>query len=83
MSGSGSSYEVAVSGFTGGGSVTASIGAGKATDAAGNANTASTSTNNTVNYDPVRPSVTVNQASGQAVRRARCRSASASSSASR
>jgi hypothetical protein len=52
VSGSGTTYEVAVSGLTGGGTVIASVAAGKANDAAGNANTASTSTDNTVSYDP-------------------------------
>ena len=43
-------YNVAVSGMTGNGSVTASIPAGAAADAVGNANTASTSTDNTVTF---------------------------------
>lgn len=54
---SGNTYNVAVSGITTGGTVTASIGAGKATDVAGNGNTASTSTDNTVTYDPEPPAV--------------------------
>ena len=37
-----------------------------ASDAAGNANTASTSTDNTVTYDTTAPTVTINQAAGQA-----------------
>jgi hypothetical protein len=41
VSGSGVSYNVAVSGMTAGGTVTASVAAGAATDAAGNASTAS------------------------------------------
>ena len=36
------------------------------TDAAGNSNAASTSTDNSVTYDNAAPTVTVNQASGQA-----------------
>ncbi len=44
-------YTVAVSGMTGDGTVIATIGAGVAHDAAGNANVASTSTDNTVTYD--------------------------------
>ncbi len=51
----GTTYDVAVSGMTMGGTVTASIGANKATDAAGNGNTASTSTDNTVTYVPNTP----------------------------
>jgi VCBS repeat-containing protein len=66
VTGSGRDYVVSISGLTGGGTVIASIAAGKASDAAGNANTASTSTDNSVSYDPTAPSVTVNQASGQA-----------------
>jgi predicted extracellular nuclease len=46
----GTTYNVAVSGMTGDGTVIASIGADKAEDAAGNGNTASTSTDNTVGY---------------------------------
>jgi Bacterial Ig-like domain len=64
VTGSGTTYNVAVSGMTTGGTVTASIAAGKASDLAGNLNTASTSTDNTVtlgntflvtssNYTPV------------------------------
>ena len=48
VTGSGTTYNVAVSGMTGSGTVIASIAAGKAHDSAGNANTASTSTDNTV-----------------------------------
>ena len=59
-------YNVAVSGMTGNGTVIATIGAGVAHDAAGNGNTASTSTDNTVTYDAHRPTVTINQAAGQA-----------------
>src|SRR5207244_8367716 len=43
-----------------------SVGAAKATDVAGNDNAASTSTDNTVTYDTTGPSVTVEQAVGQA-----------------
>src|SRR5205823_5455962 len=60
-----STYTVAVSGLTTGGTVIATIPAGGATDAAGNGNTASTSTDNTVTFDPP-PTVTINQAAGQA-----------------
>jgi hypothetical protein len=50
VTGSGQNYEIAVSGLTSNGTVTASIDAGKAHDAAGNANTASAGTDNTVTY---------------------------------
>ena len=52
--------------MTGNGTVIASVAAGVAHDAAGNANTASTSTDNSVTYDATAPTVTINQAAGQA-----------------
>jgi hypothetical protein len=66
VSGSGTTYNVAVTGMTTTGTVVASIGAGVATDAAANPNTASTSTDNTVTWTPGGPTVTINQAVGQA-----------------
>src|SRR5439155_1886546 len=69
VSGSGSSYTAAVSGMTTSGTVVATLAAGVATDAAGNGNTASTSTDNTVTFnaaDTTPPSVTINQAATQA-----------------
>ncbi len=51
VTGSGMTYNVAVSGMTGAGTVIASIAAGVAHDNAGNGNAASTSTDNTVTYD--------------------------------
>ena len=66
VTGSGTTYNVAVSGMTGSGTVIANIAADKAADAAGNGNTASTSTDNTVTYDVTPPTVTINQAGGQA-----------------
>ncbi len=45
-------YDVAVSGMTSGGTVVAGIPASSVTDAAGNANAASTSSDNTVNFFP-------------------------------
>ena len=48
------------------GTVIASIAAGVATDPATNPNAASTSTDNTVTWDNVAPTVTINQAVGQA-----------------
>jgi hypothetical protein len=53
VSGSGTTYNVAVSGITSPGTVTASIPAGVVTDAAGNGNVASTSTDNTVTVSSV------------------------------
>ncbi len=66
VSGGPSTYTVAVTGMTTPGTVIASIGAGVATDAAGNNNVASTSADNTVTWDNVAPTVTINQAAGQA-----------------
>ena len=48
------------------GTVTADVAAGVASDAAGNLNFASSSTDNTVTYDHTPPTVTINQAAGQA-----------------
>ncbi|HVF71788.1 MAG TPA: choice-of-anchor Q domain-containing protein, partial [Chthoniobacterales bacterium] len=65
VTGSGSTYNVAVSGMTQDGTVIATIAAGVANDAAGNGNNASTSTDNSVTFDNTPPSVTINQAAGQ------------------
>ena len=65
VTGSGTTYNVAVSRMTGG-TVIANIAANVAQDAAGNRNTASTSTDNSVTYDGSAPTVTINQALGQA-----------------
>ena len=65
VTGSGSTYNVAVSGMTTSGTVFVSVAAGVATDAAGNSNTAST-TDVSVTLDVAAPTVTVNQAGGQA-----------------
>jgi predicted outer membrane repeat protein len=63
----GTTYDVTVSGLSSNGTVTATIPAGGATDAAGNGNDASTSTDNTVTYDDVSsPDVTIDQAGTQA-----------------
>lgn len=56
VTGSGSTYNVAVSGMTGNGTVIAAIAASASHDAAGNGNTASTSTDNAVIYDATGPS---------------------------
>jgi hypothetical protein len=71
VSGSGTTYTVAVSGMTLDGTVTAGIMAGVAQDAAGNLNDASTSTDNSVTFDfdegdVTAPTVTINQAAAQA-----------------
>ncbi|MBO0698525.1 MAG: hypothetical protein J2P46_09030, partial [Zavarzinella sp.] len=66
VTGSGTDYTVTVTGMAGEGTVVASILAGAAADAAGNGNTASTSTDNSVGFDSVAPTVTINQAPGQA-----------------
>lgn len=50
-------YDVAVSGMTANGTVTASVNAGAAADAIGNTSTASTSTDNTVTYDATVPTI--------------------------
>jgi Calx-beta domain/HYR domain len=65
VSGAGPTYTVSVEGMTGPGLVVASIDAAAVTDAAGNANAASTSTDNTVLFDAQPPSVTIDQAAGQ------------------
>ncbi len=66
VSGSGTSYNVAVSGMTISGTVIASIAAGVAHNAANQPNTASTSSDNTVTYDTTALTVTINQAAAQA-----------------
>ncbi len=69
VSGSGASYTVSVTGMSGNGDVVASIPAASALDSANQSNLASTSVDNTVTYqqpaDPA-PTVTINQAGGQA-----------------
>lgn len=52
VTGFGTTYNVAVTGMTGAGTVIASLAAGVAHDAAGNASLASTSTDNNVQYSP-------------------------------
>ena len=66
VTGGGTTYDVAVSGMTGSGTVIARVAAGVAQDASGNPNTASTSLDNTVTYDAVSPTVTITQAATQA-----------------
>ena len=62
----GRTYDVLVSGVTRNGTIIASVKAGKAQDAAGNKNLTSTSTDKTVTCDLTAPTVTINQARGQA-----------------
>jgi Big-like domain-containing protein len=59
VTGSGASYEISLSGGVTDGTVTFSIAAARATDLAGNNNTASTSTDNTVSYDGTAPALTL------------------------
>jgi hypothetical protein len=54
----GTTFEIAVNGMTGSGTVIASIPAGGVQDLAGNTNAASTSTDNTVTYDTTAPALT-------------------------
>ena len=64
----GTTYNVAVSGMSTGGTVIVGIPAGAAVNAANIFNNAATSTDNTVTYSPpvsVAPTVTINQAAGQ------------------
>jgi hypothetical protein len=64
--GSGTTYTVTVNGMAGNGTVVASIPAGAALNFNGDPNEESTSTDSTVNFFTVVPTVTVNQAAGQA-----------------
>ena len=59
-------YDVSVSGMANSGTVTATILANQAHDQAGNGNQASTSTDNTVTFNSLAPTVTINQAATQA-----------------
>jgi hypothetical protein len=59
VTGSGASYEISLSGAVTDGTVSFSIAASKAQDLAGNNNTASTSTDNTVTYDGTAPALTL------------------------
>lgn len=66
VSGSGANYAVAVSGMSDNGSVSAAIPAGAATDAAGNANLASSSNDNSIAFDASGPIPSIGVAPGQA-----------------
>jgi hypothetical protein len=61
VTGSGTTYNVAVTGMTTAGTVVVSVATGVASDAAGNLNLASSSTDNSVSWDPTAgPTVTIN-----------------------
>jgi gliding motility-associated-like protein len=66
LSGSGAIYQVNVTGVSANGTLIASLPANSATDAAGNQNQASISTDNSVTFDNIRPSVEITWADGQA-----------------
>jgi len=59
-------FTLSATAATGSGTLQPSIAANRITDLVGNNNSASTSTDNSVVYDITRPTVTVNQATGQA-----------------
>ena len=59
VTGSGTSYNVAVSGMTGSGTVMVSLPSNKVHDASGNPNIASTSSDNTVAYDVTPPNCAI------------------------
>lgn len=61
----GTTFNVAVSGMTGNGTVTAAIAAGKVADLVGNLNEASESLDNTVSYDASQLTVSLEQSSTQ------------------
>ena len=65
VTGSGTVYNVAVSGMTGPGTVIATVAARAAAGLDGLASPASTSTDNTVTFDATPPQVTISQAAGQ------------------
>ena len=66
VTGNGADYSVAVSGMTSSGTVVASIPAAAASDAGNQPNAASTSTDNSVQFAAGPPTVSINQAAGQA-----------------
>src|SRR5439155_1724241 len=65
VSGGPSTYTVAVSGMTTSGTVTATIGAGVASDAAGTGETPSPSHHNSVTFDTTPPTLSINNAAYQ------------------
>src|SRR5262249_45011118 len=66
VSGSGSKFTVTITGMTGQGTIVASIPAAAAIDASGRPTAVSTSTDNSITFDAVPPTVTIDQAVGQA-----------------
>jgi hypothetical protein len=66
IAGSGATYTVTVTGMVNGDTVVATVLGGGTTDALGNVGSASTSTDNSVTFDTSSPTVTINQAAGQA-----------------
>ncbi|HVE58033.1 MAG TPA: FG-GAP-like repeat-containing protein [Pyrinomonadaceae bacterium] len=66
ISGSSPTYNISVSGIFPDGIVRASVPANAVQDVAGNANVASTSTDNSITLDYTAPTVTINQAAAQA-----------------
>jgi hypothetical protein len=66
VSGSGRQFTVTITGMTGQGTIVASIPAAAAIDAFGRPTAASTSTDNSITFDAVPPTVTIDQAVGQA-----------------
>jgi hypothetical protein len=65
VTGSGTTYTVTVTGMAGTGTVVANVPAGAALDPVGNPSLAATATNNTVTFDGVAPTATIDQAAGQ------------------
>ena len=65
IGGTGSTYNVIVTGMTGSGDVVVSIPAGRVLDNSSNYNHASTSTDNRVTYDVTQPTVTIEQGTSQ------------------
>ena len=58
-------YNIEISGYSGSGDITVSIGANVCTDLSGNSNTASTSVDNKVDFDLNAPTITLEQATSQ------------------
>lgn len=65
IGGGGANYTLTITGMTGSGQVIASIPANVAQNVSALGNNASTSTDNSVSFDGIRPTVTINQAVGQ------------------
>ncbi len=65
LTGGPSSYKADVTGMTNAGTIIINVGEGVASDMAGNTNTTSVNTQNTVYFDNIPPEVTINQTSSQ------------------